>query len=435
MLTSVEVNDVSHAQTSLVFLAAEKAYRGASEGKLAQYRRFMRQRDQVQHRLDRLEQKQQAFVEEGRAPEYAAWAMAIEDSHEQAEADRRRSVLTEAQVLSGGEKGGPHRPSLSDLITAFLGEQERRHAISQSNPEALPRKRRLSHAALRSIKSQLHPFQAWVEDTGAELGGDSRATEAMLRRYRAHCDDLMVQGTIKAATVSNRVRGLRRLVDWLWQQRHIDELPRGLPEICAKYSQEKQAVALTDQEVKRLWTHANPRMRTLIALSLNCGFYFSEIAQLRGKDLQDGYAARRRPKTGVPSKHKLWKLTEQLVQRTRDNRSDEDLLYQTRNGYPLIHDNGVRCDSLYTPWRELCKRAKVKATSSQLRDTAATFIEGVGVRTGNPKLVSQFLAHADARTARWYIDQRLDPHSLETDALDAAIKEGEKHYAKVLKRA
>lgn len=413
--------------------AKNKSDREAYRKALANYRRFMRQRDKVQLRLDRLEKKQEEFTAAGRAPKYAAWALGIEDSHKQAEAGRQQSVLTEAQVLTGGEEWADQRPSLPDLITAFLDEQDRRHEITQSNPEALPRKRRLSHAALRSIKSQLNPFKAWAETTSAELGSDSKATELMLRTYRAYCDDLMVKGKIKAATVSNRVRGLRRFIDWLWQRRYIDELPRGLDEICAKYSQEKKAVALTDKEIQRLWQKADKRMRAIIALSLNCGFYFSEIAHLRGRDIKDGYVARRRPKTGVPSKHKLWALTEKLIQQTRDNSPDEDLLYQTRQGRPLVHDDGTRSDSLHPLWKELCKRAKVKATPSQLRDTAATFIEGVGVRTGNPKLVSQFLAHADGRTARWYIDQQIDPHSLDTDALDTAIAEAEEHYGKVLK--
>lgn len=82
----------------------------------------------------------------------------------------------------------------------------------------------------------------------------------MLRKYRAHCDDRMVKGQIKAATVSNLARGLRRFVEWLWQRRFIDELPRGLDEICAKYSQEKQAKALTDKEVQRLCSSVEPLM-------------------------------------------------------------------------------------------------------------------------------------------------------------------------------
>lgn len=408
--------------------APNKSDRSAYRKAVSKYRAFMEQRDIDQLQLDRIARKQKEFEANGSPPEYAAWMLAIGDIHKQNEQKRQQAVIAEAQALTGTAHKASQRPRLPDLIDIYLAEQERRHSISQSNPEALPHKRRLSHAGLRSIKAQIQPFKTWVTKNTADLGEDSQATETVLREYRNFCDDLMVKGKIQAATVSNRVRGLKRFVEWLWQRRHLDELPRGLNEICEKYAQAKQARSLTKKEIGRLWKHANPRMRAMMALSLNCGFYFSEIAQLRGRDLREGYIARRRPKTGVPSKHKLWKLTEKLVAETRDNLGDDQLIYQTRQGFPLVHDNGTRCDSLHAPWRDLCKRAKVTAKPSELRDTAATFIEGVGVRTGNPKLVSQFLAHADGRTARWYIDQNVDPHGLDTDALDAAIGDACNHY-------
>lgn len=409
--------------------ADNKSDRTAYRKAVSKYREYMEQRDVAQLQLVRLERKQREFASTGRAPELAGWALSIEDAGKETAAARQQAVIEEAQVLTGKPHKASQRPSLPNLIDTYLGEQERRHSISQSNPDSLPNKRRLSHAGLRSMKSQLQPLKVWVEKKNAVLGDDSHAVEMMLRDYRSFCDDQMVLGKIQAATVSNRVRGLKRFVEWLWQRRHIEELPRGLDEICQKYSQAKQARSLTMKEIERLWKHASPRMRAIIALSLNCGFYFSEIAQLKGCDVRDGYIARRRPKTGVPSKHKLWAVTEKLIEQTRDNAGDDELLYQTRQGFPLVHDNGTRCDSLHAPWRKLCKRAKVQAKPGELRDTAATFIEGIGVRSGNAKLVSQFLAHADGRTARWYIDQKVDPHGLDAGALDAAIEEAGERYA------
>ena len=50
---------------------------------------------------------------------------------------------------------------------------------------------------------------------------------------------------------------------------------------------------------------------------------------------------RRRPKAGAPSTHKLWAAIEQLVEQTRDNRSNKDLLYQTRQGIRWFTTTGA----------------------------------------------------------------------------------------------
>lgn len=405
------------------------AYRKA----VSEYRKFQRQREQEEEKLDRIKNYEEIFKQTGRDPKYAAWGLAAEDNRVEREKHRQQSIIAEARRLLGEDVDGKQRPALSKLIDDYVKEQERRHVISQSNPDALPAKHRLGHAALRAIRGQMNAFKLWCEQTRSTLGSDSHATEAMLRSYRTHLDSELTSGRIKPATVSNRVRVLRRFVRWLWKHHHIEEIPRGLDEICLLYSQEKKAKIISDSDLEKLWKHSDNKMRAMIALAINCGFYWSEIAQLQGSHLRSGYIARRRPKTGVPSKHKLWTITENLIETTRTNHGADELLYLTREKKPLVHDNGTRTDSLHRPWTAVCEEANVKATPSQLRDTAATFIEGVGMKHGNPELVSQFLAHADSRTARWYIDQSINPSEIQTAVLDDAIKQMEEHFIQVFK--
>lgn len=326
------------------------------------------------------------------------------------------------------------RPSLDSLTAEYLDEQQRRHQITLIAPESLAKKEKLTASSLKSINDQIKPFRNWVEAKRVTLGSNSQETEAMLRRYREDLEQKMIGGELSPTTVSNRVRGLRRLITWFWQRRYLEDMPRNLDEVCKKYSQKKDAKALTVAQVGKLWKKATPMQQAFIALSLNCGFYFSESAKLKGADIKNGYVARRRPKTGVAAKHKLWAITQKLIAETRTNKGKDDYLWITSYGFPLIHHGPKgRTDTTNKAWRELATAVKVKAQASQLRDTAATNIEAIGLRSGNPQLVSQFLSHADARTARFYIDQRIEPHALQTKMLDAAIDELWVKYAEALK--
>lgn len=93
----------------------------------------------------------------------------------------------------------------------------------------------------------------------------------------------------------------------------------------------RQPRTLTLDEIRQLYTHAEPQERTFLLLGLNCGYGPSEILALKPSSLflrqrhphaeslgiestpEDSFVGQRRPKTGVWIEHLLWRETAQLL--------------------------------------------------------------------------------------------------------------------------
>lgn len=343
----------------------------------------------------------------------------------EAEHDDEPPVTVDAQ---GAKRGGEN---IADLVQAYLDEQKHRHDITKAQPEALPKKLRLNKKSYISLHSTLTQFKTWAEaECRYKRFGDSDRTERILASYRKSLEDLMLAGKMSAQTVSNRVRALRPFIKWLWSNRHIDDLPRNLEQVCQQYGAAKKAKSIDTKTIKRIWKLADERMKTLVAVALNCGFYSSELASIRVRDYKNGYIAKRRGKTGVASKHKLWQVTKALIKRQKDGKHPDDFLFVTNKGYPLVHEasNSIT-DSIQQSFRKFKRtHPTISVQWSHFRDTSATHIENIGKRRGDTTLVSQFLAHADGRTAAFYIDASTSPHNLESTQLDSALDELEQIY-------
>ncbi|HUO07022.1 MAG TPA: tyrosine-type recombinase/integrase [Phycisphaerae bacterium] len=151
---------------------------------------------------------------------------------------------------------------------------------------------------------------------------------------------------------------------------------------------------------------------------------------MKNPHLIDGYLCKHRNKTGVQYRIKLWKVTRDLIADARDNVGADELLFVTKQGFPLVHEGPQsKTSALSQAFERLVKEAGVEATWAQFRDTSATRIEEIA-KTGegeiDKNLVSMFLAHADGRTARFYI--QADSKTLPSAKLDKALEELEKVY-------
>ncbi len=332
---------------------------------------------------------------------------------------------------AGSNKQGGH---IDVLLDAYVADQRRRHELTRAHPDALPRKTRLGVASFKSLRDVINSFRSWSEQASdLKTFGDEHQCERIFSNYRKWLEDEMIAGRLSPQTVSNRVRGIRPLIMWLWKERHIESLPRNMDEVCQQYGSETKAKSLTMEKVIQIWNVADDRMKCLICLALNCALYTSELATIQVRHIRKGYLAKHRRKTGVPYKIKLWKITTDLIQRHKNGKNDSDLLFTTEKGFPLAHEcEQSKSDSIAQAFGKLMRKHKIKASWSQFRDTTATELENIGKKMSDPTLVSQMLAHADGRTARFYIDKGMDPIDLETTKLDAAIDELEKYYGLTL---
>lgn len=336
------------------------------------------------------------------------WVQAAESVQAVAQEDRRRARLT-----------------FHVLVERWLSEQRRRYDHGQAVPDA-PRQDRISGHCLISYQQSAQHIrrvlgEEVVPDDAARLGH-------LILRFRNEQQALVAAGQAQKSTFNSRIKALRHLVGWASRtydpQRgryHLEHLPRDLAKLCSKYPLTSSARALDLDTLHRVWDGAYPPLRAYIALGLNCGYYAVDIAHLRREHLRDGYLVADRHKTGVPSRYKLWPLTQEMLRRTMNGRDgyafaarDGGLLWRVD---PRANKTGRRWCQIDNDLQACKKRLKVRGVSfSMFRDTSSTHIESI-----DRSLTDLFDAHKDQRMARFYIDrERLDLDRLYAK-LDAAV--------------
>lgn len=211
-----------------------------------------------------------------------------------------------------------------------------------------------------------------------------------------------------------------------WEARTIPELPRCLAAVAAMPKGSAEAKPLTKAQVAKLWQRADPQLRACMAVDLNCGLYSVNIAKLTDSDLTKTHLATRRSKTGAPGRWKLWPVTRQLIEATRQDGPEQPLLWRTDRGKPLHHHSGkTASDYLSRRLRKVAGALGVNASWSHFRDTGAAFIEAWGREQSDAMVTSAYLAHSDGRMARHYLKQ--DPREVNTGRLDEATDAMCKH--------
>lgn len=168
----------------------------------------------------------------------------------------------------------------------------------------------------------------------------------------------------------------------------------------------------TSEQIKKLLFVANPKMRAMIWLGLNCGFGCTDCARLKWKDLdlESSRVRLARNKTGVPRNLPLWPETIQALKKVP--RSGQLVLY-TAEGHPWVRtllkikkDKGRRYTSVNavtSMFARLLKKARINAPKGTgfytFRRTAAT----LAARSGDPFAVQRLLGHVDLTTATRYV--------------------------------
>lgn len=322
---------------------------------------------------------------------------------------------------------GQDETDIDTMKEGYLASEQLRRDRTAKDPDSIRRKDRLSAKSFRAIEYCITAFCNYARKSGRLVNfTDAAAVEKVLRDYRAHIESEMAKGKITGSTVNARTAYLRKFFDYLWRGHHIDEMPRCITEVTRKYTGTPAPKPLDHKVVRKLWKAATGRERAMLALGLNCAAYAAEIADMQVNHLvkkgRATYLAKRRGKTGVPYKIKLWSITHRLVKRHADGRKEHDLLFVTDTGLPLVHQTGKsESDAIARSLKDLAERAQVSVTWSQLRDTAAVAIKNIGVKIGVQGLEDQLLAHATHKVSRFYAEQ--EPIELETSRLDEALDE------------
>ena len=166
------------------------------------------------------------------------------------------------------------------------------------------------------------------------------------------------------------------------------------------------------EQINKLLSAADVKMRTMIWLGLNCGFGCTDCSELKWSDL-DLVSARvklARKKTGILRDLPLWPETVKALEKT--SRTGK-LVFYTSRGNPYIqtllkpdgNGNGkyTTLNTITTKFSRLIRKSGLgvpKGTGFySLRRTAAT----IAARSGDPFAVQRLLGHADLQMATRYV--------------------------------
>jgi integrase len=166
------------------------------------------------------------------------------------------------------------------------------------------------------------------------------------------------------------------------------------------------------EQVNKLLSAADVKMRAMIWLGLNCGFGCTDCSELKWSDL-DLVSARvklARKKTGILRDLPLWPETVKALEKI--SRTGK-LVFYTSRGNPYIqtflkadgNGNGkyTTLNTITTKFSRLIRKSDLDVPKGtgfySLRRTAAT----IAARSGDPFAVQRLLGHADLQMATRYV--------------------------------
>ena len=256
-------------------------------------------------------------------------------------------------------------------------------------------------------KRYVEHFVEWVD-------GDrrlSRLGELDLDDYRDHVLTLpkseVTGKPISKSTAKTMLASVHKFMRYLWEGHFVEEEFRNLRGYTHVVMPAPNVKCFTNDELKQIWILADRRTKCWIALALNCGYGQKDISDLKVGEvnLVEGIIERKRSKTGVAQRHKLWDVTKELlVEFKPEDNTAETRYFSNVNGTSLlteaiVDDKLKKSDAIKCAFWRLLRQAKVGDGRSfySLRKTAASEIERI-----NSLVTSMFLAHSERAMKKHY---------------------------------
>lgn len=211
---------------------------------------------------------------------------------------------------------------------------------------------------------------------------------------------------------------VRQFIEWLYEQEIIEHRPRNLNRTYARVKLPKPSpLFFTADEVRKIFDAATPRTKLYVALAVNCGYTQIDIATLTHGmvDWTKGVIVRNRNKSGVPQVHKLWSGTMDLLRSQMTAETRDGLMLIDENGNQLVRqrigDKGhiVTNDAIKLAFDRTMKRVEMDKDPRRFkvfRKTSSNEIERAFPEY--PHLASDFLAHGETATKRYYVVKHHD---------------------------
>jgi len=166
------------------------------------------------------------------------------------------------------------------------------------------------------------------------------------------------------------------------------------------------------EQINKLLSAADVKMRAMIWLGLNCGFGCTDCSELKWTDLDIVNARVKLPrrKTGISRDLPLWPETIEAIEKVPKTGK---LVFYTSRSNPYIHtiskpdgkgkEKYTTLNTVTTKFSRLIKKSGLDVPKGTgfytLRRTAAT----IAARSGDPFAVQRLLGHADLQMATRYV--------------------------------
>lgn len=169
----------------------------------------------------------------------------------------------------------------------------------------------------------------------SDLAGDKKVehlTQADLRKIR----EKMAEG-VGTSTLSNRVRIARMALRWsrelTGQEFQFGKFREPGAKAKRKARAEAGAKMVSREDILRVLDAANPDMKAMVLLGINCAFGNTDCSKLEWKyvDMEGGWHSFARPKTYVPRKAKLWPETVEALAAVKGS---GERVFTTKYGNP-----------------------------------------------------------------------------------------------------
>jgi len=221
---------------------------------------------------------------------------------------------------------------------------------------------------------------------------------------------------ISGHTVRRRLREVKRLYTWAWEQTVIDSLPRTLNRQFTNVDTKRPDPRyFSPDQVRTLFDAASQRTKLYIALALNCGYRQTDISTLANEDVDwtAGVIDRPRHKTGMKQRHKLWSVTLDLLKAERAGTKGPVLLSETGHGLyreSLAGEGAkarlVHIDVIGLAFNRVLDKLDMNGSFRMLRNSGANEI--AKKYQESPELTDAYLAHTEKRMRKHYADRHYD---------------------------
>jgi len=304
--------------------------------------------------------------------------------------------LEQATYLHAGKAPTPKpsqdRLSIKILCNLYLDHQESRAEIGEIQP--------------RHVSDQILLLKDFVRFVGPNRPVSDVST-IELQNYRKR----LIKARKSPNTINNRIAAVKAMYNWALDNEVIENAPR-LKAVKKVTPQKQKRPTFAASQIHKILQNADPQMKAMIWLGLNCGFGCTDCGELKWKnvDLKNERVDFPRGKTGVERNLPLWTETVRALSKIP---IAGELVFYTRKGNPWVRTvRGVgkdgtekykKTNNVSKEFSKLMRRAGVKMEKGAgfytLRRTAATLT----AKSGDPFAVQRLLGHADLKMATTYV--------------------------------